>query len=483
MSVVVWFRRDLRVRDNGVLAAAADWSRRADDDVLPLFIVDPEILRRSGSSRVDVMIRSLGDLNNSIGGALRVALGRPDEVLPRLVAECGANLVLASSDVTWYARRRDLEVAAALGPNAVDLRYTDHLTVLPPGSIRKSDGSRYAVFTPYYKVWRESARSVAPIHVPELRFDAAQYAAVEYFEESLLRRWTDIGSQFRHVVPVGEVAAVEAWANYRNEGLASYGETRNLPSLRGTSMLSSALHFGALHPRTILGDLGPTDQSFLSEICWREFYADVLLGAPSSSWRSLAPWGVSMEWNDHSSSDGAERLVRWKEGRTGFPIVDAGMRQLLQEHWMHNRVRMIVASFLVKDLHFDWQVGAAHFNELLDDGDVASNAHGWQWVAGTGTDASPFFRVFNPILQGERFDPEGVYVRRYVPELRFLSNALVHRPWEATRDRTPNALFSDAPTDDSYPAPMVDHVVERDVALERYRAARGVSLELFRSGG
>jgi deoxyribodipyrimidine photo-lyase len=236
----------------------------------------------------------------------------------------------------------------------------------------------------------------------------------------------------------------------------TYDEDRNRADLSGTSHLSHALAHGEIHPRTILARIGDSkaEEVFAKEICWREFYADVLFRNPASLTEYYEPRFAQMRYD--SGKEAEAKLVAWKAGRTGFPMVDAGMRQLLADGWMHNRVRMIVASFLVKDLHLEWQVGAAHFEELLTDFDPASNAHGWQWTAGSGTDASPYYRVFNPIMQGYKFDPNGDYVRKYIPELRHIEGAEVHEPWNLI-----DGLVH------GYPAPIVDHASERVEALAR----------------
>jgi deoxyribodipyrimidine photo-lyase len=240
---------------------------------------------------------------------------------------------------------------------------------------------------------------------------------------------------------VGESAAADRWSAFVGGSLDRYEQLRDLPAVDGTSRLSAALRWGVMHPRQLLADLGP-DRShdvFATELAWRDFYADVLFRRPESAWANLNPRLDSMDLDTDPRA--RRRFEAWAAGRTGFPIVDAGMRQLLATGWMHNRVRMIVASFLVKDLHVPWQWGARHFMNHLVDGDLASNNHGWQWVAGTGTDAAPYHRVFNPTAQGDRFDPDGEFAARWIPELGT----------------------------DSYPPPMVDHAVERIEALRRYR--------------
>jgi len=262
----------------------------------------------------------------------------------------------------------------------------------------------------------------------------------------------------------GERAARKVWKAFREENITGYYVDRNRPDLDRTSRLSPYLHLGCVHPRTLLADLagrtGKGEQSFVNEIAWREFYADVLWHQPDSARDYLQPRFKQMTY---SSGQAAEKhFTAWTQGRTGYPMVDAGMRQLLAEGWMHNRVRMLVASFLVKDLHLEWTRGARWFMRHLVDADLASNQHGWQWVAGCGTDAAPYFRVFNPVLQGKKFDPNGDYVRRYVPELRDIEGGQdggIHEPWDL-----PGGVPS------GYPERIVDHFAERDVALQRYAA-------------
>ena len=263
----------------------------------------------------------------------------------------------------------------------------------------------------------------------------------------------------------GEDAARERWQAFLEEGLERYGEDRDRPDVDGTSRLSVHLKHGEIHPRTLLADLidaragGEGARAFVTELAWREFYADVLWHRPDSAWGDLRDRLAGIRYD--TGSDIEELVDAWRQGRTGYPFVDAGMRQLLETGWMHNRVRMVTASFLVKDLHVWWPVGARHFLDHLVDGDLASNNHGWQWVAGTGTDAAPYFRVFNPVTQGRRFDPDGGYVRRWVPELAHLPGAAAHEPWRHGEGYA-----------GGYPEPIVDHDAERKDALERYGRAR-----------
>jgi deoxyribodipyrimidine photo-lyase len=261
----------------------------------------------------------------------------------------------------------------------------------------------------------------------------------------------------------GEVAAHRRLDRFLDGGVDRYAEDRDRPDRDGTSRLSVDLKYGTLHPRQLLSRLGAGDgpRTFETELCWREFYADVLHHRPDSAWQDYDRSMRSIPWDTGKRSD--ERFDAWAHGRTGYPIVDAGMRQLLGEGWMHNRVRMLTASFLVKDLHLDWRRGAAWFLDHLVDGDLASNNHGWQWVAGCGTDAAPYVRVFNPVTQGRRFDPDGAYVRRWVPELAGIEGKAVHEPWKQRGDA---GLLGASASD--YPDRIVDHATEREEALARY---------------
>jgi deoxyribodipyrimidine photo-lyase len=253
--------------------------------------------------------------------------------------------------------------------------------------------------------------------------------------------------------PAGEVAALKRWKEYRSRDLARYDEERNRADLNSTSGMSRFLRWGEIHPRTLLADLNQTSahEVFRKEIAWREFYADVLHHEPHTNQNYYKPEFKKMKYDKPG-----KKFEAWKSGKTGYPFVDAGMRQLNEEGWMHNRLRMVVASFLIKDLHIEWQHGARYFMDQLFDADVASNAHGWQWTAGCGTDASPYYRVFNPIEQGKRFDPDGDYIKRYIPELRHLSSDEIHEPW----------LYLDGYSH-GYPERIVDHALERHEALAR----------------
>jgi deoxyribodipyrimidine photo-lyase len=434
---VMWFRRDLRLDDHPALDRAA-----SQGEVLALFVVDPALLDGSGAPRAAYLHDCLGALDRSTGGRLVLRHGRPADVVPAVAEEVGAASVFVTKDHGPYGRRRDAQVADRLRDHDRRLRGVGSNYAVEPGTIRKADDTPYAVFTPFFKRWRahlDERAAETPGAGDRVRWAEAP-------GEGLFDR-PDPGCE---LPPAGEEAALERWQQFLDHHVDRYRERRNLPAADGTSRLSPYLKWGAVHPRTLLADLherGGLDPDghrvFASEVAWREFYADVLFHQPHTAWSNLQTKMDAMRTDD--GDDARRRFERWCEGRTGYPIVDAGMRQLLATGWMHNRVRMITASFLVKDLHLPWQWGAQYFMDHLVDGDLASNNHGWQWTAGTGTDAAPYFRVFNPAAQQDRYDPDGAYVARWVPEVG----------------------------GDDEIEPMIDHAEEREEALARYKAVTG----------
>jgi len=442
----MWFRRDLRLADNPALCAASDAG-----SVVPVFVLDPHLLASSGR-RTGRLLASLAALQSDLDTPLVIRSGSPVEVIPALVAELRAHHVHVSGESTPYGRARDARVAARVGQLGAQLVATGSPYAVTPGRVVKASGDPYRVFTPFRKAWAEHGWR-APAERPQVRWRTGVAG------ERLDVPAEDAGA--------GERAALERWEKFAATDLTDYAEARDRPDLDRTSRLSAALKYGELHPRTLLADLkshperdssGGIDR-FVTELAWREFYADVLWHNPDSAWLDLRADLVGMRYDEDP-----EPFDAWRQGRTGFPLVDAGMRQLLTQGWMHNRVRMVAASFLVKDLHLWWPRGARHFLEQLADGDVASNSHGWQWVAGTGTDAAPYFRIFNPVAQGLRFDPDGEYVRRWGPELRHLVGASAHEPW---RQHDGYAH--------GYPRRMVDHANERRDALARLAEAKGAA--------
>jgi deoxyribodipyrimidine photo-lyase len=450
---IMWFRRDLRLADHpALLAAGAD-----GQDVVPVFVVDPAFAT-AGAPRLAYLHDCLRALDQAIrersGTGLLIRHGDPTAVIPALAEEIGSGGVFVTRDYSPYGRRRDERVAATLREHGRELRGVGSPYAVPPGTVRKGDGTPYAVFTPFSKVWRQTGWN-EPLDEPgdDFRWLGAGTSSTSTSSTGTKSTGTEsVGSEpfperpdsGIELPPAGEGPAHDRWAAFLDGDLDAYHERRDLPGVDGTSRLSPALKWGTIHPRQLLAALeasgaGPRAHTvFSSELAWREFYADVLFEQPRTAWENLNRKMDAMAVDTDAAA--RARFERWTAGQTGFGIVDAGMRQLAATGWMHNRVRMIVASFLVKDLHLPWQWGAQWFMQHLIDGDLASNNHGWQWAAGTGTDAAPYFRVFNPSLQQERYDPDGSYVDRWVT--------------------TP------AP-------PMLDHHAERDEALRRLKLATG----------
>ena len=433
---IVLFTRDLRLHDNPALAAAVEAAER----VLPLFVLDDGIGRTrfgAAAGRRAFLHESLADLDASLrrlGGALDVRRGEVVAETVRAARAVGATTVFASADVSPYAVARQRRLAAEL-----DLRLVDGNYVVPAGEVAPTGNDHYQVFSPYHRAWSELPWG-SPVPAPDaIRLpDGLEPEAVEPCVEST-----------QTAARGGETAGVERAGAWLREHLDGYGAVgHDAIAADATSRLSPYLHFGCISPRALAvrarergGD------AFVRQLCWRDFYAQIFFARPETQVEDMR--GRGDRWLDDP-----EGIAAWKEGMTGYPLVDAGMRQLRAEGWMHNRARMVTASFLVKDLGIDWREGARHFFDLLLDGDVAQNIGNWQWVAGTGVDTRPN-RIYNPTAQLKKLDPEGAYVRRYVPELAGV----------AARDIAEPGLL--AP---SYPRPIVDHAQ----AVAAFRARRGV---------
>ena len=449
MTQIMWFRRDLRLADNPALAAAIAASQ-ADEtaDVLALYVLGPRTWATMSPVQKHYLASSLKSLNESLGGALVIRFGDARKIVPDLAAQIGATNVHVAQLHTPIAIARDAQVAQSLEADGRELTFTGSAYAVAPGRVTKDDGTFYKVYTPFYKNWLKHGWR-APIAAP----GSGQKWATGISSDN----FPDLPKIENYTMPIsGETAALARWEYFKKTALADYADNRNRPDIDGTSMLSTALRFGEVHPRTLLADLDDSagHEVFRKEIAWREFYADVLFNRPDTA---NGYYNLAYQAMDYDTGDlAAQRFNAWSTGNTGYPLVDAGMRQLRTTGWMHNRVRMVVASFLIKDLHLEWTLGAEHFAQWLTDFDVASNSHGWQWTAGCGTDASPYYRVFNPTGQAIKFDPTGDYVRKYIPELQHIDGPAVHEP----------SLVLDGLTN-GYAEPIVNHAQERIEALAR----------------
>jgi len=472
VTAIWWIRRDLRLTDNAALHAALTHAG-PEGSVLPLFILDPALLNSAwvGEKRVAFLyegLRALDDTLRACGSRLVVRSGAPADVLTQLVRDMGAHAICAERDHSPYARQRDAALLEVL-----PLELVDGVTLRPPGAICKSNGSPYTVFTPYSKAWKAAVRPLdSDILPPPAHLRTPTEPASEAIPDAPDKR---AGTHFT----ASETEATRRLGAFVNGDAApiyDYANTRNRPDVDGTAQLSPYLRFGMLSARTAVlaaytaqarapsADAAHSAESWLNELIWREFYVQILEAFPHVRSGAFRPVYNEIAWADDEKG-----FAAWCNGRTGYPIVDAAMRQLRATGWIHNRLRMIAASFLVKDLLIDWRQGERWFMQQLVDGDPAANNGGWQWTAGVGTDAAPYFRIFNPVSQGRKFDAQGDYVRRWLPELAHLPAASIHDPWTLGDDAQSRLGCR---IGDNYPAPIVDHACARARVLDTFAAVR-----------
>lgn len=415
MNTIWWIRRDLHLTDNAPLHAALKAG-----SVIPVFILDPAFDSQS-LRRKNFLYEGLHTLDDELRACnsyLVIRHGKPLEALKQLMEETEAGAIFAEEDFTPYARKRDQEIEHHL-----PLHLISGQTVHHPNAILKADGKPYTVYTPYSKAWKAKLPSKLTLYPAPEKITTPSGIASKHLPPFIVNP----------LFPAGEKEALVRLEEFLFKRIFSYGEDRNRMDLEGTSSLSPYLRFGMLGLRqavsaamqAISQKRGAGAEIWLNELIWREFYIQILYHFPHVSKTAFNSTLANIPWRNDESE-----FQAWKNGKTGVPIVDAAMRQLKEIGWMHNRTRMIVASYLVKDLLIDWRWGEAWFMENLLDGDVAANNGGWQWTAGTGTDAAPYFRIFNPVLQSAKFDPHGEYIRRWVPELRSVGTKDIHAPWE-----------------------------------------------------
>ncbi|MEO5989709.1 MAG: deoxyribodipyrimidine photo-lyase [Candidatus Eisenbacteria bacterium] len=477
MRILHWFRKDLRLGDNTALSEAC---RDAGGDVVPFYMSEPAILGRPdmAAARVRFVLESLASLRadiEALGSSLGLGHGEAAQGVVRAARAARADAVYWNDEYEPQLRARDDAVEHALVAAGHGVRRFHDRLLAPPGLVATGAGTPFVVYTPFRRACEkhplaEPHRRVTRLAQHGLPQHALATLAQLGFPETAVAPW-----------PAGETAANARLERFldgidaaTNEGLAGYDTHRDFPAVHAVSRLSADLRFGTIGIRQVtqaaraaahaVPRLAKAVEKFVSELRWRDFYAQVMFHHPHCERGCFRPEYDALPW-----SGTPEQLDAWKQGRTGYPIVDAGMRELLATGFMHNRVRMLAASFLTKDLLIDWRQGERHFMQHLIDGDLANNNGGWQWAAGTGTDAAPYFRIFNPVSQGQRFDADGVYVRRWIPELSRLPAAKLHRPWEVG----PLDLAASGVTlGETYPYPIVDHSAQRERALAMYAAVK-----------
>ena len=473
MKILHWFRKDLRLDDNTALSEAA---RDAADGVVPFYVSEPAILSRPdiAPARVRFVLEALAALDTDLrarGTSLALAHGDAAACVLAAVRTCGADAVYWNDEYEPALRARDEAVERALNTAGVRVRRFHDRLIVPPGAVGTQTGGPYMVYTPFRRACEAlpvSSPFPSPVRFAPHALPTPPLATLERlgFAPPDSAPWP-AGERAAHA----RLRAFVEGAGADAPGLAGYAAGRDVPALAATSRLSADLKFGTIGIRRVLAEVGASDparhaevEKYMSELRWRDFYSHVLWHFPHVEHGAFRRAYDALRWQG-----GVEHLAAWCSGCTGYPIVDAGMRELRATGFMHNRVRMIVASFLTKDLLLDWRHGERHFMRHLLDGDLANNNGGWQWAAGTGTDAAPWFRIFNPVTQGRRFDPAGAYVRRWCPELARVPDECVHAPWEAP----PLLLAAGGVTlGESYPAPLVEHAEQRERALAMYREVR-----------
>ena len=467
---IVWFRQDLRITDNPALTAAVE----SGSPIFPVYVLDDAnagAWRMGGASRW-WLHQSLKLLDVSLDGRLSLYRGKADEVIPQLAHDLEATGVYWNRCYEPWRVKRDRRIKAAMREEKRKVYSFNGSLLFEPHTVAKADGSPYKVFTPFFRngCLGSAPEPRFPIKAPEMTFFSTPFSGLDLQELRLMPSKNWYAGIAENWTP-GERGALRRLDDFLADGIHNYREGRNRPDQNYVSRLSPHLHFGEISPHQAwhaVNTLRPVARiendvdHFLSELGWREFSHYLL-----NHWPGLPRENMQKKFDRFPWRDDADSLERWQKGLTGYPIVDAGMRELWQTGYMHNRVRMITGSFLVKNLMLHWHHGEDWFWDTLVDADLANNSAGWQWIAGCGADAAPYFRIFNPVTQGTKFDPQGDYVRRYVPELAKLPDKYIHNPWQAPRDVLVDAGIR---IGKDYPQPVVDLKASRERALEAFRS-------------
>lgn len=469
--IIFWFRRDLRLDDNMGLHAAINTGQ----PVLPVYIIDPRFAKseRYSHARMAFLRDAMQALDvrlKQYQSGLVIKYGNPLDVLPDLIQETNASALYFNADYTPFAIKRDSEIQAVM---SIEVQAFDDALLIPPGGVLKDNGDPYVVYTPFKKRWNDKAKP----EVSKIELMADTFCDVTKFNNSGIPSREQLNIQTGiPIPPATESYAQDQLQQYMQSGINTYSIARNYLPVdpfnderpNGSSYLSSYLRFGIVSPRQAYWAAreqytNTDDQSskesiatWVSELTWREFYMHIMAHFPHVDRHNFRDTYNTLQWRD-----APDELQAWKDGETGYPIIDAPMRQLKAIGWMPNRARMIVASFLTKDLLINWQEGEKHFMQYLLDGDPAANNGGWQWAAGTGTDAQPYFRIFNPISQSKKFDKDGTYIRHWLPELCDVPAKFIHEPWKMETQP------------EGYPLPIVDHKFARERTLDAFKAAKG----------
>ena len=475
--IIVWFRQDLRLTDNPALDAAA----KSGQPILPVYILDDETpgdWKMGGASRwwLHHSLNALSKALEGTGSKLLLLQGQADLVLKNLVEKTGAKAVFWNRCYEPFHTARDAHIKTTFAHDGLEVRSFNAALLAEPWSVRNKSGEPFKVFSPFWRSVRADLKTGLPLKAPEKLL-----APNEWPESDALASWDLLPTQlnwakeFGTIWTPGESGAGDQLKEFLESGARHYADGRDRPDKLYTSGLSPHLHFGEISPRQILSatetvrdEVGDKNtEKFFSEIGWREFSYGLLFNFPDLPHANYQKRFDRFPWRKDVTA-----LNNWKRGQTGYPIVDAGMRELWATGYMHNRVRMITASFLIKHLMIDWRDGEKWFWDTLVDADLANNAASWQWVAGSGADAAPYFRIFNPIIQGEKFDPNGDYVRKWVPEISRLSNKYINKPWEAGP-----LVLREAGIDlgKTYPKPIVDHKAARDRALDAFKNLKEIA--------